>query len=891
MGAAVTYSWPPDYTTELLQRQNRFLKTQKNGALILGAKHYYKDKPAEFIEHWCITYDPRNASQQLPTTMPFLMFPRQREFVEFLEACLYDRENGLVEKSRDMGATWVCCAFSVWVWLFMDGSAVGWGSRKEQLVDKIGDPDSIFEKMRRIIEHLPAFLLPVGFNPKEHSSYMKLINPENGATITGEAGDNIGRGGRKLIYFKDEAQPLYSKLLTPGGWTTMADIKVGDSVVGMNGGATKVTHVNDAGVHPTYRVTFNDGTFVDCSHNHLWTVDCVLGHKRRITCRTHEMVDNLRYESPRGSIMYRYRVPQCAPVEFGSGVALPLDPYVVGLLLGDGSVSGRKISYTTADPELVDRLKDALPAFCVVKASGKYGYNLGDVLGYTKGTASRIRLAIIEAGIFGKRSWEKFVPDIYKFASISDRLAVVQGLMDTDGHAPKQGGTSSFHSSSRQLAEDVRFIAQSLGGTATLNVKPDRRGFRDQYVVHIALPPEMCPFRLTRKVEAWGKRKLTNGKTILSIVYIGEMPVRCITVEAKDGLYLTDHCTVTHNSAHYERPEKIEAALGDNTDVQIDISSVHGTANVFARRREGGQEWEPGQEKPPEGTTRVFIMDWRHHPAKDQAWYDRRRAKAEREGLLHVFAQEVDRDYAAAVEGVVIPALWVKAAVDIHKRFPHLKWSEGLTYSALDVADGGGDLNAQGIRKGVLLTFMDKWSAPSTYQTTTKAILNCKLHQADELHYDCVGVGSGVKGECNRLKTERLLPTRLKVVSWNGGSSVLDPEKHIIPDDPESPKNKDLFDNLKAQAYWSARQRFEKTYMFATQGIEYPVDEMVALDSSLPHHHELVKELSQPTQSPNKAGKIVVDKQPEGTKSPNLADCFVMSYHPWRPTLKQAGMW
>ncbi len=548
MGAAATYSWPPDYTAELLQRQSRFLKTQKNGALILGAKHYYKDKPAEFIEHWCITYDPRNASQQLPTTMPFLMFPRQREFVSFLEACLYDRENGLVEKSRDMGATWVCCAFSVWVWLFMDGSAVGWGSRKEQLVDKIGDPDSIFEKMRRIIEHLPVFLLPAGFNPKEHSSYMKLINPENGATITGEAGDNIGRGGRKLIYFKDE-------------------------------------------------------------------------------------------------------------------------------------------------------------------------------------------------------------------------------------------------------------------------------------------------------------------------------------------------------SAHYERPEKIEAALGDNTDVQIDISSVHGTANVFARRREGGQEWEPGQEKPPEGTTRVFIMDWRHHPAKDQAWYDRRRNKAEREGLLHVFAQEVDRDYAAAVEGVVIPALWVKAAVDIHKRFPHLKWSEGLTYSALDVADGGGDLNAQGIRKGVLLTFMDKWSAPSTYQTTTKAILNCKLYQADELHYDCVGVGSGVKGECNRLKTERLLPARLKVVSWNGGSSVLDPEKHIIPDDPESPKNKDLFDNLKAQAYWSARQRFEKTYMFVTQGIEYPVEEMVALDSSLPHHHELVKELSQPTQSPNKAGKIVVDKQPEGTKSPNLADCFIMSYHPWRPTLKQAGMW
>src|SRR5690606_18584010 len=102
-------------------------------------------------------------------------------------------------------------------------------------------------------------------------------------------------------------------------------------------------------------------------------------------------------------------------------------------------------------------------------------------------------------------------------------------------------------------------------------------------------------------------------------------------------------------SAHYERPELIEAALGDNTDVQIDISSVNGLGNVFHRRREAGVLWEPGAKIEP-GMTRVFIFDWRDHPEKTQEWYDRRKARAEREGMQHIFAQEVDRNYSAAVQ-------------------------------------------------------------------------------------------------------------------------------------------------------------------------------------------------------------------------------------------------
>ena len=314
--------WPPNYTEVYGWRQQQVLKFRDRPELAFGAKAYYRTRPVEFINHWVSTYDPRNSGTDIPARLPMVMFPKQAELVDFIYQCLTDEEGGLIEKARDMGATWVSVGVTVHLWLFWPGAAIGWGSRKEQLVDKIGDPDSIFEKIRLVIRGLPKEFWPRDFDIEKHASYMKIINLETGATITGEAGNNIGRGGRKLIYFKDE-------------------------------------------------------------------------------------------------------------------------------------------------------------------------------------------------------------------------------------------------------------------------------------------------------------------------------------------------------SAHYERPEKIEAALADNTRVQIDISSVNGLGHVFHRRRESGVEWHKGRDCPP-GQTRIFVMDWSDHPAKTQDWYDTRKAKADAEGLGHVFAQEVDRNYAASVDGVIIAAEWVKAAIDAH---------------------------------------------------------------------------------------------------------------------------------------------------------------------------------------------------------------------------------
>jgi hypothetical protein len=526
--------WPPDYVSEFATRQKRIRRIRADPVLRLGLKERYRNDPVAWINHWAVTYDPRVAGTDKPTTLPFVLFRRQVEFADFLLALVNGQQNGLVEKSRDMGATWLCCAFSVWLWLYWPGAAVGWGSRKEQLVDKIGDPDSIFEKMRIIIRHLPKFMLPAGFSEADHMPFMKIINPETGATITGEAGDNIGRGGRKLIYFKDE-------------------------------------------------------------------------------------------------------------------------------------------------------------------------------------------------------------------------------------------------------------------------------------------------------------------------------------------------------SAHYERPEKIEAALADNTNCQIDISSVNGLGNVFHRRREAGEEWKPGKALV-RNRVNVFIMDWRDHPAKDQAWYDERRAKAEADGLLHVFAQEVDRDYSASVEGVIIPAAWVASAIDAHIR---LGFDDTGGWSgALDVADEGGDLHALALRKGVILRHVEDWGEGDVGEATRRAVDMLDGTEID-LQYDSVGVGAGVKAEANRLEKEKKLPKGMHFVPWSAGAAPLNPDDHVIPDDRESPLNKDFYKNLKAQAWWELRRRFERTHKAVTEDEAHDPEDLISLPSDLPNLRKLQKELSQPTRAKTPGTlKMVVNKTPEGTRSPNMADAVVMTYWP-----------
>lgn len=203
---AAEFDWRhPEYGPIYQERAERLARIRAPGFDMAALKAFYKEHPADFIHDWGMTFDPRNAERGIPTVTPFLLFPKQREFIDWLFARWRGREDGLAEKSRDMGVSWLCVGFGVWMWLFWPGTVVGFGSRKEEYVDKLGDPKSLFWKVREFIELLPAEFRPAGYDRKKHAPYMNIVNPENGAALVGEAGDNIGRGNRTSIYFKDES--------------------------------------------------------------------------------------------------------------------------------------------------------------------------------------------------------------------------------------------------------------------------------------------------------------------------------------------------------------------------------------------------------------------------------------------------------------------------------------------------------------------------------------------------------------------------------------------------------------------------------------------------------------------------------------------------------------
>ncbi|MDQ2860565.1 MAG: hypothetical protein M3T55_07555, partial [Pseudomonadota bacterium] len=144
--------------------------------------------------------------------MPFILFPKQIEWVEWVHAHWREGTPGLTEKSRDSGVTWLSVALACSLCLHHHGLAIGFGSRKEEYVDKLGDPKSIFYKARMFMEELPVEFRS-GWDITRHARHLRLDFPQTGSTITGEAGSNIGRGDRASIYFVDEAAFLEQPLL------------------------------------------------------------------------------------------------------------------------------------------------------------------------------------------------------------------------------------------------------------------------------------------------------------------------------------------------------------------------------------------------------------------------------------------------------------------------------------------------------------------------------------------------------------------------------------------------------------------------------------------------------------------------------------------------------
>ncbi len=334
-----------------------------------------------------------------------------------------------------------------------------------------------------------------------------------------------------------------------------------------------------------------------------------------------------------------------------------------------------------------------------------------------------------------------------------------------------------------------------------------------------------------------------------------------IVGEAGDAIGRGGRSTVyfIDEAAFVERPQLIEASLASNTECRIDVSTPNGRANAFAVKRHSGN-------------VKVFTFGWRDDPRKDDAWYAR-----QCEVLDPVTrAQEIDLSYDASVEGILIPAEWVHAAIGAHSKLGIEP--TGARRGALDVADEGKDKCAFVGRHGILLVHLQSWSGRNSdiYRTVVKTFGICEQHGYDAFDYDADGLGAGVRGDAVDINFKRREAGKheIAVEPFRGSGGVFDPEGSLV----EGRLNKDYFSNQKAQAWWALRLRFQQTYRAVVESMPFDPDSIISIDPNLPELTGLVTELVQPTYSLNASGKVVVDKVPDGAMSPNLADAVMIAF-------------
>lgn len=319
---------------------------------------------------------------------------------------------------------------------------------------------------------------------------------------------------------------------------------------------------------------------------------------------------------------------------------------------------------------------------------------------------------------------------------------------------------------------------------------------------------------------------------------------------ATTSIYFVDE------AAFLERPHMVESSLSQTTNCRIDISTPNGLANPFAEKRHSGK-------------IDVFTFHWRDDPRKDDAWY----VKQVEELPTVTVAQEIDIDYAASVEGVVIPNAWARAAIDAHLKLG-LK-PTGARTGALDVADEGKDMNAFCGAHGILVDQMHEWSGKGgdIFHTVEKAFHICDVGQYAGFKFDSDGLGAGVRGDARVLNGNRDHYQKLMIEPFRGSESVFNPEGEDI----KGRKNEDFFYNRKAQAWWALRTRFQNTYRWVVEGLPCNPNEIISISSMVNYKDKLINELCQPTYE-LRLGKIIIDKAPDGVKSPNLADALMIQF-------------
>lgn len=363
-----------------------------------------------------------------------------------------------------------------------------------------------------------------------------------------------------------KAQPLYSKVKIPGGWTTMGEIQPGDYVETDDGKYAKVLGTFPQGLRDVYEITFKDGRKVRCDENHLWKVHfgdwklpntCDDGYRIKSTL---ELIKD--HERVRSRDKY-LRIPLVTGVDRPSyrDADLPLDPYLLGVILGDGGIAGTGVHIHTPDEDIIDKIRENLipecrivknsyiestcPVFSVIRSNREYGKK------------NQVKEILINLELYGKRAWEKSIPEEYFEGSYHQRLELLRGLLDTDGSASE--GSIEFSSTSETLAKQVQELVWSIGGICKITQRQTyfthkgvKKPGRVSYRLSIRYQYPESLFHVSRK-----RANVSNDNqycrhgiklAITDIKYIGKEETKCISILSEKKLYLTDNYIVTHNT-------------------------------------------------------------------------------------------------------------------------------------------------------------------------------------------------------------------------------------------------------------------------------------------------------------------------------------------------------
>lgn len=395
-----------------------------------------------------------------------------------------------------------------------------------------------------------------------------LAEPTRAAIVA----DEVGLG---------KAQPLDALVLTPDGFKPMGEMTVGQEVITPTGGTALVDGVYPQGVRPVYELTLVDGRKVRADIDHIWVVnsDNRRHHGRPpVEKTTRELLGDLK----KASGTAKWAIEQIEAADFGGEWSSNIDPYFLGLLLGDGCVTQHTAYISTADEEILQHIRSVLPNGVKATHTGGYDYRLAGENGTSR--ANPLTVELRRLGIMGKNAWNKSIPNELLNVPVASRLALLQGLLDSDG-SPSMKTGAEFLSASVDLASQVAWLARSLGGRVSESVK--RLNGKEYQRLRLRLPNELAPFRLTRKMA-----KMTPTTkyariplAIKSIDFVGEEETQCIHIDSPEHEYVTDGFVRTHNTI-----QTVELALraGWKRALFIGIKDTFGQWRTTIERQSRG---------------------------------------------------------------------------------------------------------------------------------------------------------------------------------------------------------------------------------------------------------------------------------------------------------------